>query len=78
MSNRTYFSVIARGKSAQAKLEAPIWSPQFGDYDRECATEEMRDMKSQHIWTGYEFRVISSGETQAAITATISKLNAKG
>lgn len=67
---RTYFTLAIRADG--------VWSPQFGDYDRETVEQEARDMRdSDSALRSKDCKVISSGDSQDAINAAIAKLNAK-
>lgn len=59
------------------KPEGNQWSPQFGDYDRECVEQELLDTKSD--WPrGTKFKIVRTAtDTQTAINAAIDELNRK-
>jgi hypothetical protein len=66
---RKYFTLAAR----DSKVEA--WTPQFGDFDKECVEQELEDQKGS--FGSFKFyKIISSGATQADINAALAKLNA--
>jgi hypothetical protein len=68
---RKYYSVLE-------KLPNSTWAPQFGDYDREVAEQEMRDMKDSGSFVkGTKLKVVSSSGTHDAIMIECDKLNAK-
>lgn len=64
---RKYYSVISQEVCG-------LWYPQFGDYDKAVAMEEMRDMKDHEPAT--KMRVICTDDTQEAINAACARLNA--
>lgn len=69
---RTYYTLAIRSNG--------VWSPQFGDYDREVVEQEGRDMRESGDWEGLkakDCKVISTNHTQADIHAAIIALNAK-
>lgn len=58
--------------------EDGIWAPQFGDYSREVVEQERDDHRdSANGYKAKDMRIITSGDTQAAINAAVAKLNAK-
>jgi hypothetical protein len=66
---RKYYSVIE-------KLPNSTWAPQFGDYDREVAEQEMRDMKESGSFVkGTKLKVIATEASVAAIAAKCEELN---
>lgn len=68
---KRYFSLLTKEPDGQ-------WAPQFGDYDRETVAEEMESYREDSGWPeGTKFRILSSGDTQAAINEAVAKLNAK-
>lgn len=68
--SRPYFTLVERAPDGP-------WSPQFGDYDKECVEDERRDML--HSAAGRirskDLKIIRSGARQADIAAAIAKLN---
>lgn len=69
MMARKYFTLAERNADGQ-------WSPQFGDYDRDCVDEERADIIAGGTIKAKDLKVITSGATQAEINAAIDKLNA--
>jgi hypothetical protein len=71
---KKYFTLVVKEPNGP-------WSPQFGDYERDTVVEEMADYK-QHVGQGCsfekgtKFKIVTTGETQAAIEAAVAKLNA--
>lgn len=69
MTKRKYYSVIEKQPDGK-------WAPQFGDYDREVAEQEMRDMKDSGSFVkGTKLKVITTQGTQEAIMAKCEELN---
>jgi hypothetical protein len=52
------------------------WTPQFGDYDRDCVESELTDFFENGV-RRKDLRIIKSGGTQVAIDAAIAELNLK-
>jgi hypothetical protein len=52
------------------------WTPQFGDYDRDCVESDLTGFFENGV-RRKDLRIIKSGGTQAAIDAAISELNLK-
>lgn len=53
------------------------WTPQFGDYDKKVAQEEMRDMSAGGIKIkAKHLALVSSEATQAAINAVCATIPA--
>lgn len=68
---RKYYTLAVWPKS-----EGNQWSPQFGDYDRECVAQELIDTKSD--WPrGSQFKIICTTDAQQAINTAIDGLNRK-
>jgi hypothetical protein len=68
MSKRKYYTVIE-------KLPDGEWTPQFGDYDRAVADQEMRDMKDSGSFVkGTKLKVITTDGSQQAIMAKCLEL----
>jgi hypothetical protein len=68
---RSYFTLAVLPKADGAQ-----WSPQFGDYERDVVAQELEDTKED--WPkGSKFKIVKSGDTQAAINAAIDSLNRK-
>lgn len=66
---------IVVSKTPEAK-----WQIQFGDYDKETAVEEMKDMKEQlafgHWPRGTKFKTVTiKGDKQKDIDTTLAELN---
>lgn len=69
---RQYFTLAVKPEAEGNRL----WSPQFGDYDRDVVAQELEDTKAD--WpAGSKFKIIVSGGKQADINAAIDKLNRK-
>lgn len=68
---RKYYSVIEKLPD-----DGSEWAPQFGDYDREVAEQEMRDMKDSGSFVkGTKLKVITTDGTQQAIMAKCLELS---
>lgn len=68
---RQYFTL-----AVWPKADGQQWSPQFGDYDRECVAQELEDTRED--WPrGTKFKIICTGDQQADIDAGIDALNRK-
>jgi hypothetical protein len=71
---RRYYSVIEK-----LPEDGSTWSPQFGDYDREVAEQEMRDMRDSGSFVkGTKLRVIATAGTQQAIMDKCLELDRSG
>lgn len=68
--SRPYFTLVER------QPDGP-WTPQFGDYDKECVENERRDMLRSAVGRirAKDLKIIRSGARQADINAAIAKLN---
>lgn len=70
--SRSYYTLVVR-PSAEGNT---LWSPQFGDYDKEVVAQEQRDTKAD--WPrGTKFKVLRTSGRQADISAAIDALNRK-
>ena len=67
---------MARRYYTLAVREGGRWAPQFGDYDRETVDSEREEYRHKSH-KARDMRVITTGDTQAAINDGIAKLNAK-
>ena len=56
-------------------LEAGKWMIHFGDYDRQVVEDERDDCKYSDPKA--KMKIISTGDSQAAIDAKVSELNSK-
>jgi hypothetical protein len=63
MPHRKYYTL--------ATLDDGVWSPQFGDYDRDAVLEERCNE-----YEGQRVKIISTGDAQADIDTGIAALNA--
>lgn len=71
-------SSMARQYHTLLLLDRGIWCPEFGDYDQATVQAERDDY---HQGGGYDLqhlRIITTGDSQAAITAAVAKLNEEG
>lgn len=64
---KSYYSLLI--------LEAGKWSIHFGDYDREVVEDEQADVKDSQ--PKVKTKIISTGDSQAAIDAKVAELNSK-
>lgn len=55
-----------------------VWSPQFGDYDRQVVEDEMEDsfIACHAPYAKRDLKIIVTGDAQADIDAAVAKLNA--
>lgn len=67
---------MARKYHTLAVREDGRWAPQFGDYDRETVDSEREEYRDKGH-KARDLRIITTGDTQAAINAGIANLNAK-
>lgn len=51
------------------------WSPEFGDYDRECVQVELAGYLDSGAWKRKDLKIVTTDDNQAAIDAAIRKLN---
>lgn len=64
---RYYYSVITK------QFKGDQWSIEFGDYDKECAIEEMEYLKDSGQY--HQIKIIRTGDNQASIDAEVRRLN---
>lgn len=69
-----YYTFITRDN------EQSPWGAEFGDYDKECVSEEMRltiewDRLNSEYRGAKNYRVICTGDLQVEINARIAALN---
>jgi hypothetical protein len=65
--SRKYFTLVI-------KEPGQSWSPQFGDWYKECVEQELDDVRSD--WPrGTKFKIICTGGSQAHINDAIDQLN---
>lgn len=62
--SRKYFTLVTRKDG--------VWSPQFGDYDRETVVQEIQDSYSE--FRNVDRKVISTADDQAAINAAVANM----
>lgn len=67
MASRKYHSLISRTPNEK-------WALEFGDYSKDVVLAERDDMKTSAD-KGTQFRVITTGDKQAEISAAVEKLN---
>jgi hypothetical protein len=71
-------STMARQYHTLLLLDRGTWRLEFGDYDKSTVEAERDDY---HQGGGYELqdlRIITTGDTQAAINAAVAKFNGEG
>jgi hypothetical protein len=61
-----------------ALRDGGIWRPEFGDYDKSVVEAERDDYHEGGGHRLADLRIISTGDTQAAINAAIATLNQEG
>jgi len=64
---KSYYSLLI--------LQDGKWSIHFGDYDRQVVEDERDDCKDSDPKA--KMKIISTGDSQAAIDAKVSELNSK-
>jgi hypothetical protein len=64
---RTYFTLCTREADG-------VWSPQFGDYDKDCVRFELDDY-AQHDYKRKDLRIVTSYDDQASINTAVAALN---
>lgn len=64
---RTYYTLCTRDNG--------VWSPQFGDYDRDTVTDEADDLYYGREYKRRDLKVIATKPDQASINAAVAKLN---
>jgi hypothetical protein len=58
------------------KNPGQLWTPEFGDYDREVVEQEIRDQKdSGSFIKGTKYKIITTDGKQASIMQAVEKLN---
>lgn len=69
MANRKYFSLLSIDGTPGCK-----WAIEFGDYDLQTVEDERDDYRDRG-WKAKELKIITTGDTQAAIDAAVAELN---
>ena len=67
---KKYYSVLVQW------VDSNQWSVEFGDYDKECAQDEMEYLKEQEDVC--RVKLICTSDSQDAIMAKVNELNKKG
>jgi hypothetical protein len=72
MGNRKYYTLLVRESDGK-------WAIAFGDYSRAVVKQEEKDEYSRPLYGNYfpskDRMIITTGETQAEITAKVDQLN---
>jgi hypothetical protein len=67
---RTYYTLAVQWEKGDR------YSPEFGDYDIECANDERDDILYSYDLKGSQIKIIKTDGNQSSIDEAISKLNA--
>jgi hypothetical protein len=77
MTKRPYFILAVRNDGLEAPRNDADWSPQFGDYDKECVEFE-RDDYRDHGSRACDLKIVRLPDArQVTVNAAIEALNGR-